>query len=641
MIPRSGDPVNSLAPAHELADLGVPVFSARLDPAGQPDRTDRRWARWEKKQPSSGAIDRWRPGDAMCAVTGVVVDVIDWDPRNDPGGRSWAKMETALGDDGPEVLWSVATPRGGVHLYVAALGLGSHNGFLPGLDLKGGKADGSGPLGPVCMPLSRFVETCLEEASAPSSLNGHGPGRSAPSDLKRAVLAAPSGSQRTALLRYVHELERKGYERPDIVSLLKELLTEISNFDGRDPWYPARGSDPERHISSLFHRPGAVVGDARPGELVVGEPVRGGLMRSFEEIEQRRTQWIVREFLARGEMTVLDGEKGVGKSLLIEDVAARLSRGESLPGLDSSGEALHVAIFCSESSAETETGPRLSAAGAIVSRVHCPKVRQGKRGKAAEEWVLPDSAIKFAQAIQECDASLAIFDPINSFLAEDINTNNEASIRRALSPLGRVLRDAGCAGWLVRHLNKDTKADISMRGVGTTGYQNIARIHMGAQKLPPDTRAGQFGMYVISSNLRKVSGDVLAYDIINSEIEADDSDGMVPVIEWYGISPVRLEDLKAFSHARMGPAPMEQELIAEVLNSLFDEADTWPKERVIAELKAAGASTNEKTVAKARNALGIRPERVMRRGAAGGIESWVWTSKTWKGKVRARIRNEE
>lgn len=151
--------------ARFLADMGMPIFAARLQADGDPDRTDRRWRRWQETQPGASsyeAIDAWRPGLALCAVCGVVFDVIDIDPRNG-GNEAFEKLSDVLGDSGPEVYWQVNTPSGGCHLYIACLGLGSHNGFLPGLDLKGGKPDGSGR-GFVFMPPTERPGKKLEVA---------------------------------------------------------------------------------------------------------------------------------------------------------------------------------------------------------------------------------------------------------------------------------------------------------------------------------------------------------------------------------------------------------------------------------------------------------------------------------------------
>jgi hypothetical protein len=119
-------------------------------------------------------------------------------------------------------------------------------------------------------------ELILKAAAADEAKKQSGGGsREEVSALRRAVIEAEAGEQRTALLRLVHEYERRGYEREDIILLLLQL--KIQNFDTARPW---RSGD----FRSLLHRPGVVAPDALPGEMDdVGEPERG----SSDKAQQR------------------------------------------------------------------------------------------------------------------------------------------------------------------------------------------------------------------------------------------------------------------------------------------------------------------------------------------------------------------
>jgi hypothetical protein len=109
----------------------------------------------------------------------------------------------------------------------------------------------------------------------PSAVGGSSGGREDVSSLRRSVIEAEAGEQRAALLRLVHEYERKGYDREDIVLLLLQL--KIQNFDEARPW---RSADFRR----LLHRPGVVAPDALPGELDdIGEPVRSEEVSSAQK----------------------------------------------------------------------------------------------------------------------------------------------------------------------------------------------------------------------------------------------------------------------------------------------------------------------------------------------------------------------
>lgn len=133
--------------ARNLVRAGVPVFVARphTEPCdewcrGKPDTGFHLPGKWETSTPTLDVVDRWRPGWALCAVMGHAVDLADVDPRN--GGDGTAAGMKAAGS-WPRSYGHAATPSGGTHDFIAPLGVGSHDNVAPGLDVKGGKPDGT------------------------------------------------------------------------------------------------------------------------------------------------------------------------------------------------------------------------------------------------------------------------------------------------------------------------------------------------------------------------------------------------------------------------------------------------------------------------------------------------------------------
>lgn len=129
---------HALEVAGGLVRAGVPVFVASADP-GAPTgyRLPLEWQRTDTTR-SLRALALWRPGMALCAVMGHTLDLIDFDPRNGNGqlGGGFTEWPTAYA--------SASTPSGGSHVFVAALRVGSRDGILPGVDIKGGRPDGAG-----------------------------------------------------------------------------------------------------------------------------------------------------------------------------------------------------------------------------------------------------------------------------------------------------------------------------------------------------------------------------------------------------------------------------------------------------------------------------------------------------------------
>jgi P4 family phage/plasmid primase-like protien len=143
------DTREALEVARELIAMGVPVFIAR--PAYKSGERD--WTGgtgnsgyhlpkgWQNSGADPLVIDAWAPGDALCAVMGHGVDLLDIDPRN--GGDD---SRSALIDEGlwPSVYGAASTPSGGSHEFVANLGIRSRDNVRPGLDVKAGENGGHG-----------------------------------------------------------------------------------------------------------------------------------------------------------------------------------------------------------------------------------------------------------------------------------------------------------------------------------------------------------------------------------------------------------------------------------------------------------------------------------------------------------------
>lgn len=133
--------------ARDLARIGVPVFVA--EPCSGPDCTTECQektqskgvkvgyhlpTRWQQTRPDPRAVDRWRPGWALCAVGGVICDFLDTDPRN--GGKESREALQATGQ-WPRSYGMAATPSGGVHEIIVPLGVGKGEP-VRGVDLQGG-----------------------------------------------------------------------------------------------------------------------------------------------------------------------------------------------------------------------------------------------------------------------------------------------------------------------------------------------------------------------------------------------------------------------------------------------------------------------------------------------------------------------
>lgn len=125
--------------ARALARAGVPIFVARGVP-GKPGQFKHPEG-WQRIAPDPAIVDTWRPGDALCAVGGGPADWLDCDAYN---GGAASRSELVMGGAWPTSYGQQETPSGGTHDVIVPLRTGSRDGWMHGLDLKGGRPDGGG-----------------------------------------------------------------------------------------------------------------------------------------------------------------------------------------------------------------------------------------------------------------------------------------------------------------------------------------------------------------------------------------------------------------------------------------------------------------------------------------------------------------
>lgn len=141
------DQLAALKVAHKLADMGAPIFAAHRNSLSGDFLYPHEWQHTKAGQVSHNWIERWRPGMALCMVTGVVFDVMDMDPRNG-AYEGVAQLAEGLGWDtsahGGPICYGVAkTPSEGEHTLIGRTHLAKGKP-APGIDLQAGADDGTG-----------------------------------------------------------------------------------------------------------------------------------------------------------------------------------------------------------------------------------------------------------------------------------------------------------------------------------------------------------------------------------------------------------------------------------------------------------------------------------------------------------------
>ncbi len=229
-----------------------------------------------------------------CDVSGLLV--LDIDPR-DGGDETLAELIKQHGELPPTL--EVRTGGGGRHLYFEHPG--DKRGFVkkigPGVDVKAN--------GYVVAPPSVHESGGVYEWSDPHAAILKLPKAwlkivSKSKETRRARVAGAQfrrGKRNDGLASISGRLRNAGFEVADIGAFLEGMNKEIC-----DPPLPP---EEVRKIARSMGR--YEKGDAPTGEIA---------LRPFSEIERRQLSWIWAGRAARGEITLLVGDPGLGKSQL-------------------------------------------------------------------------------------------------------------------------------------------------------------------------------------------------------------------------------------------------------------------------------------------------------------------------------------
>jgi len=193
-------------------------------------------------------------------------------------------------------------------------------------------------------------------------------------------------------------------------------------------------------------------------------------------------RWLLKDRIPLGAFTGLAGREGIGKSVYIADLAARVTRG-TLPGA-LEGEPRAVFIVATEDSWKHTIVPRLMAAGADLTRVFCVEVVAPTGASLALS--LPQDLIALEQAARDRGAALLVFDPLISRLDSALDTHKDASVRQALEPLAAMAERLEAAVVGLIHVSKSQSSDALTLLMGSRAFAAVARAVLFAMIDPDD-----------------------------------------------------------------------------------------------------------------------------------------------------------
>lgn len=309
-------------------------------------------------------------------------------------------------------------------------------------------------------------------------------------------------------------------------------------------------------------------------------------MIKMSDIEAQEIEWLWYPYIAYGKLAIVQGDPGDGKTMLILNLAAKLTKGEGLDENMKVMEPMNVIYQTAEDGLADTVKPRLLQAGA-----DCEKVLVIDESEKSLSML--DKRIE--EALIKTGARVLILDPIQAYLGSGTDMNRANEVRNMTKRLAALAEKYKCAIILIGHMNKAAGNKAAYRGMGSIDFYAMARsvLLVGRVEGEPNIRA----MVQIKNNLAEF-GHAKAFRLSEEgfrwlgdyEITADE------VLGGYAPKINKLEQAKDLLRE------LSKELEKVESNSIYDMA----KEQNI----------SKRTLENAKREMGIRAKR------ENG--SWYW-----------------
>jgi putative DNA primase/helicase len=204
------------------------------------------------------------------------------------------------------------------------------------------------------------------------------------------------------------------------------------------------------------------------------------------DVLQKPVEWIWENRLARGKQALIGGDPGVGKSQIVLDIVARITRGSPWP--DGGKAPLGNCIVLSAEDAANDTiCPRLDAAGADLDKVHIlQSVNEGGKSRA---FSLAHDLVALAAVVREIgDVVLIMVDPITAYLGTDLDSHRTTSVRAILEPLDKFADTYRCCVVCITHPPKAAQSKAINSFTGSLAFVADARTAFVAIDEPETSR---------------------------------------------------------------------------------------------------------------------------------------------------------
>ena len=323
---------------------------------------------------------------------------------------------------------------------------------------------------------------------------------------------------------------------------------------------------------------------------------------SLHEIEPKERLWLWRNYIPLGEITLIAGIQGIGKSILTTDMVARITTGRKWPDNTPCPDG-SVILLAAEDNIANTVRPRYDAARADLERIIVVKGAPSKREGKLIPFSIGRDVMKIAYLLERMELPRAIFiDPLGSYVG-NIDTNRENEVRNIMYALRTEIAEKfNVAVVGVVHLRKggDDSSALS-RVLGSVAFTGAARTVWGVAQ---DTDDPSRRLFV------PMKHNLVARSVIGYEFYVVTGINGQGVIRW-GDKVMEIAD-EVMVDRGMKPEQKREKAQRIILEMLAE----GPRKAVEIQERILEEDISERTMKSAKKSLGIRSVK-------SGNE-WVW-----------------
>ena len=306
----------------------------------------------------------------------------------------------------------------------------------------------------------------------------------------------------------------------------------------------------------------------------------------MSDVQLQEIEWLWYPFIPYGKLTIIQGDPGDGKTTLVLNIAAKLSKGEGLDENMQIAEPINIIYQTAEDGLADTVKPRLE-----LARADCEKIMVIDESDKSLSMI--DERLE--EAIVKTGARLLILDPIQAYLGGGMYMNRANEARDMTKKLGALAEKTKCAIILIGHMNKAAGNKAAYRGMGSIDFFAVARsvLLVGRIEGEANTRA----VVQIKNNLAAF-GHAKAFELSESGFQ------------WLGDYEITVDEVLG----GIAPKANKMEQAKKILRELAETQNAVQSNEVFELAEEHGIS--KRTMENAKKELGIKAKKIN--------NAWYW-----------------